>query len=66
MPQTRAKSYQSKLYHEKLVREILLQEVNDLPIYKEYNLLKMQKAGSGQMPMSFKRFKKDWVKKMET
>jgi 23S rRNA G2445 N2-methylase RlmL len=61
MPQTRAKSYQSKLYHEKMVREILLQEVNDLPIYKDYNKAKQSYVKSGKIPISFKRFKKQWI-----
>ena len=61
MPQTRAKSYQSKLYHEKMVREILLQEVNDLPIYKDYNKAKQAYLTSGKLPISFKRFKKQWI-----
>lgn len=56
MPQTRARSHKSKLFHEKLVREILLQEVNDLPIYKDYNDYKSKTPH--EKPMGFKRFKK--------
>ena len=36
MPQIRARSHKSKLYHEKMVREIFLQSINDLPIEVEY------------------------------
>ena len=36
LPPTRANSHGSKLFHTKLVREILLQEINDLPILKAY------------------------------
>ena len=63
MPQIRARSYKSKLYHEKLVREILLQEVNDLPIYKDYNQYKKdQMHNQGKMPISFKKYKQSWLK----
>jgi hypothetical protein len=40
MAPTRAKSHKSNLFHEKMIREILLQEVNDLPIWKDYNQYK--------------------------
>ena len=63
MPQTRARSYKSKLFHEKLVREILLQEVNDLPINKDYSDYKNKMKHA--MPMGFKKFKKSWLKSME-
>lgn len=42
-----------------MVREIFLQEVNDLPIYKEYNTFKKQQAfNKGLKPISFSKFKK--------
>ena len=65
-PQIRAKTYKSKLYHEKMTREIFLQEVHDLPIYKSYNQYKREVVQPrGQAPMSFKRYKKEWLKTMQ-
>ena len=57
MPPTRAKSHKSKLYHSKLIREILLQEINDLPLRKEYGRYKADASGA-DLSLGFKRFKK--------
>lgn len=60
MPQTRARSHKSKLYHEKMVREILLQEINDLPMLVDYNFYRKNSIEHGQKPMSIKRYRKEW------
>lgn len=65
-PQLRAKTHKSKLFHDKMVREIFLQEVHDLPVYRSYNIYKKERAlGRGEVPMSFRRYKKDWLKSMK-
>lgn len=58
---TRSNCHQSKLFHTQLVREILLQEINDLPIHRDYAKFKA-KASFGQTPIGFNKFKKDWLK----
>ena len=60
LPPTRSNSHQSKLYHEKLIREILLQEVNDLPIRREY-AMQLKENNLNEKPMGFKKFKKQWL-----
>jgi hypothetical protein len=37
--------------------------VNDLPIYKDYNKSKQAYLKSGKLPISFKKFKKQWISK---
>jgi len=58
MPPTRANSHKSKLYHTKMVREILLQEINDLPIRRDYAKLKNKPEFLMKAPIGFKKFKK--------
>ena len=61
LPMTRSNCHQSKLFHSQLVREILLQEINDLPIHRDYAKFK-GKAPLHQLPVGFKKYKKDWLK----
>ena len=45
-----------------MVREILLSEINELPIRIEYKAYqKREGLERGQNPMSFKKFKKMWT-----
>jgi hypothetical protein len=59
MPPTRTASYKSKLFHTQLVREVLLQEINDLPIHRDYN--RYRRSVLDEKQMGFKRFKKEWL-----
>lgn len=55
MPQTTCKSYSSKLFHTKMVRESLLKYINELPIQIAYNDIKLEKR------IPFKKFKTEWL-----
>lgn len=48
-----------------MVREIFLQEINDLPILADYNKYRRDTIAQGNNPMSIKRFRKDWQKEAQ-
>ena len=58
MPQTRAKSYKSKLFHTQLIRDILIDTLTENQVRKEF---KMQQLESGKT--NYKTFKKEWIAK---
>lgn len=62
MPPTRANCHQSKLFHSKMVREILMSEINDLPIQKDYYKYKKDQLERGKKPLGFKKFKMKWLR----
>lgn len=57
MPQTRAKCYMSKLFHTQLVRDILIEQITETQIRKEFKLEARLKGIN-----SYKQFKKEWLK----
>lgn len=65
-PQTKAKTHKSKLFHEKMVREILLSQINDLPIKRAWRIhCNKFVASTGTRPTSFQNFKKQWLKEAQ-
>jgi hypothetical protein len=61
LPPTRAASHKSNLFHTQLVREVLLQEINDLPIRRDHAKY-AAKNDLTTSPIGFKKFKKNWIK----
>ena len=59
MPQTDCKSHKSKLFHTKLVRNILLGHINELPISRAFNRLPLHER------RAYAEFKKRWMQENE-
>lgn len=55
MPQTDCKSHKSKLFHTKLVRNLLLAHINDLPISRAFNRLPLHER------RAYTEFKRRWL-----
>lgn len=67
MPQTRAKTHSSKLFHTQLVRDVLIKTMTELQIKREYKLHINgggKRGGPGQY-MSYKAFKKMWLERKD-
>ena len=57
MPQVKAKTHSSKLFHSELVKNILLEEVTEIQIRKDFKHEQLIKG------TPFKEFKKSWLAK---
>ena len=56
MPQTRAKTHASKLFHTQLVRDILIEAMTETQIRKDFKHAQLTEGVK-----SYRAFKKDWV-----
>ena len=56
MPKTTAKTHQSKLFHSKLARNLLLSHINELPIKRAFKRLPISEQ------VKYSEFKKKWIR----
>lgn len=60
MPQTRAKTHASKLFHSQLVRDILIESLTETQIRKDF-----KRAQLTEGIRSYNTFKKEWIQKKQ-
>ncbi|CDW76469.1 UNKNOWN [Stylonychia lemnae] len=66
MPQTRAKTHSSKLYHTQLIRDILIKSMTEIQIKRDFKISLLKGMnGKGPQNMPYKQFKKQWLEKKE-